>query len=177
MLALHSLLVLALLPTLPVSAQASAASSVSHSTRQLPRHPTPRTYATHTYYALELHPSTSVAAQDAAAHLGLELVEPLGELVNHYLARLAHDEHAKRGGEAGVKRSWKALRKRGEEGQAVRGLEMMAIKKRTKREWVDPLEEQFALRGDSTMSRRQDGDSTGDMTEFDFMVRSYIPQF
>lgn len=165
MLALPSLLALALLPTL-------RAADPSLETRVLPRHPTPRTYDTHAYYAVELHPSAALAAEDAAAHLGLELVEPLGELAHHYLARVAHADHARRGGEAGVKRSWKELRKRSVDGQTVRGLELMQLKKRAKREWVEPREDRFVLRGESTFGARQDAGSNGpDTTEFDFMVR------
>lgn len=171
MLALPPLLMLALLPTLRATASTIRGLDAG------PKHPVPRTYDTHSYYAIELHPAAGSSAGDAAAHLGLELVEPLGELAHHYLARLAHADHDRRGGEAGMKRSWRALRKRSAEVEAVRGLELMQLRKRTKREWVEPApHDRFALRGESMLDLRQqeapgDGLPAPNMVEFDFMVR------
>jgi len=168
MLAFPSFLVLALLPTLHATTAV-----IELEDRLLPRQPVPRSYDTHSYYSIELHPAAAGSASDAAAHLGLELVEPLGELAHHYLARLAHDDHTRRGGEAGLKRSWRALRKRSAEVEAVRGLELMRLRKRTKREWVEPMHDRFALRGESTFGVRQeagDGMPAANMAEFDFMV-------
>lgn len=50
--------------------------------------PQPRSYDTHTYYALELDPSTSPAvALQVSKSLGVELVERIGELDGHWLVR------------------------------------------------------------------------------------------
>ncbi|WWC96813.1 hypothetical protein V866_003688 [Kwoniella sp. B9012] len=53
-----------------------------------PRTPHPRSYDTHTYYALELDPSTSLSiASSISSDLGVELVEPIGELDGYWLVR------------------------------------------------------------------------------------------
>ncbi|WRT65817.1 uncharacterized protein IL334_002766 [Kwoniella shivajii] len=53
-----------------------------------PRTPQPRSYDTHTYYALELDPSTTLSLATSISHdLGVELVEPIGELDGHWLVR------------------------------------------------------------------------------------------
>ena len=50
--------------------------------------PVPRTYSTHAYYSLELAPHSSPdLAATIASSLGVEVVEPLGELQNHWLVR------------------------------------------------------------------------------------------
>jgi kexin len=55
-----------------------------------PRQPQPRTYDTHAYYTLELAPFLSIThAQDIASQLGVEVVEPLGELEGHWIVRAA----------------------------------------------------------------------------------------
>jgi kexin len=52
------------------------------------RTPQPRSYDTHSYYALELASSSSyLSADEVAQSLGVELVEPLGELKGHWLVR------------------------------------------------------------------------------------------
>nr|XP_019050524.1 kexin [Kwoniella bestiolae CBS 10118]OCF29454.1 kexin [Kwoniella bestiolae CBS 10118] len=53
-----------------------------------PRTPQPRSYDTHTYYALELDPSTSFSTASAiSSELGVELIEPIGELDGYWLVR------------------------------------------------------------------------------------------
>ncbi len=58
-----------------------------------PRTPRPRNYDTHSYYALQLSSSSSELSSastsaSAIAHaLGVELVEPLGELAGHWIVR------------------------------------------------------------------------------------------
>nr|XP_019011937.1 kexin [Kwoniella pini CBS 10737]OCF50718.1 kexin [Kwoniella pini CBS 10737] len=53
-----------------------------------PRTPQPRSYDTHTYYALELDPSaTKSAASSISNELGVELIEQIGELDGHWLVR------------------------------------------------------------------------------------------
>ncbi|WWD16394.1 hypothetical protein CI109_100820 [Kwoniella shandongensis] len=55
-----------------------------------PRIPQRRTYDTHQYYALELDPTLSPSsASSISQSLGVELVEPLGELAGHWLVRSA----------------------------------------------------------------------------------------
>ncbi|KAK8861683.1 hypothetical protein IAR55_002506 [Kwoniella newhampshirensis] len=54
----------------------------------LPRTPHPRSYDTHQYYALELDPASPPSlASSISRALGLDLVEPLGELAGHWLVR------------------------------------------------------------------------------------------
>jgi kexin len=60
----------------------------------LPRRPQPRTYDTHAYYTLELAPSlTFDNAAEVAQRLGVEVVEPLGELEGHWIVRTAGTTH------------------------------------------------------------------------------------
>lgn len=63
-----------------------------------PRRPQPRTYDTHAYYTLELSPSSSDDhAERIAEQLGVELVEPLGELEGHWILRtpgVTHDHES-----------------------------------------------------------------------------------
>lgn len=50
--------------------------------------PAKRSYDTHHYYAMEVRPSHAhIPASQAAALLGVELVEQVGELAHHYLVR------------------------------------------------------------------------------------------
>ena len=59
-----------------------------------PRRPQPRTYDTHAYYTLELSPSSSTDhAQSIAEQLGVEMVEPLGELEGHWILRTPGRTH------------------------------------------------------------------------------------
>jgi subtilisin family serine protease len=61
----------------------------------LPRRPQPRTYDTHAYYTLELAPSlTFDNAAEVAQRLGVEVVEPLGELEGHWIVRTAGTTHS-----------------------------------------------------------------------------------
>jgi kexin len=58
------------------------------------RRPQPRTYDTHAYYTLELAPSfTFDNAAEVAQRLGVEVVEPLGELEGHWIVRTAGTTH------------------------------------------------------------------------------------
>ncbi|KAH8113338.1 peptidase S8/S53 domain-containing protein, partial [Phellopilus nigrolimitatus] len=49
--------------------------------------PAKRSYETHDYYVLEHDPALGVSVQDCADALSAELVEPAGELQNHWLLR------------------------------------------------------------------------------------------
>lgn len=51
----------------------------------------PRSYDSHDYYAVHLHPRTSPS--DFAAHLGLELQSKLGDLDDHYILGLPRHEN------------------------------------------------------------------------------------
>lgn len=63
-------------------------------TANTPRRPQPRTYDTHAYYTLELSPSSSDDhAQSITEQLGVELVEPLGELDGHWILRTPGKTH------------------------------------------------------------------------------------
>lgn len=52
-----------------------------------PRRPVPREYDTHNYYAIEHNPRTGASIDDVAARLGVEIVEPLGELEDLWVVR------------------------------------------------------------------------------------------
>ena len=74
-----------LTPLLFLLVSTLVSSSQSSSTRR----PLPRSYDTHQYYTLELSStSTSSLASSVAQSLGVELVEPLGELAGHWLVRV-----------------------------------------------------------------------------------------
>lgn len=63
---------------------------VSSSTSEQPPRllPSKRSYDTHHYYALEIWPShTHISPAQAAALLGVEFIEQIGELAHHYLVR------------------------------------------------------------------------------------------
>ena len=49
--------------------------------------PAARSYATHDYYVLEHDAASGITIQEAASYLGAELVEPAGELSDHWLIR------------------------------------------------------------------------------------------
>lgn len=49
--------------------------------------PAKRTYSTHNYYVLELHPSAGESLHDCASALQVEIVEQVGELAHHWLVR------------------------------------------------------------------------------------------
>ncbi|KAH8826905.1 peptidase S8/S53 domain-containing protein [Flagelloscypha sp. PMI_526] len=54
----------------------------------------PRSYDTHSYYALEHDPRiTDASLPDVLAHLGVELVEQVGELRDHWLVRAIKPAH------------------------------------------------------------------------------------
>jgi kexin len=60
------------------------------------RQPSKRSYSTHDYYVLEHDPFLSFSPQDCADALGVELVEQVGELENHWLVRIPHNAPSKR---------------------------------------------------------------------------------
>ncbi|KAJ7085743.1 peptidase S8/S53 domain-containing protein [Mycena belliarum] len=51
-------------------------------------YPVKRSYSSHNYYVLEHDPSTGASLSDVARVLGVEVVEQVGELVNHWLVRV-----------------------------------------------------------------------------------------
>jgi kexin len=65
-----------------------AVGSVSCNYNQLRVLPAKRSYDTHHYYALEIHPSHAhITPSEAATVLGVEYIEQIGELKHHYLVR------------------------------------------------------------------------------------------
>ncbi|KZV87400.1 subtilisin-like protein [Exidia glandulosa HHB12029] len=52
-----------------------------------PRRPAPRDYGAFDYFVLEHNPDSSASRHDAVGALGLEFVEQVGELKDHWLAR------------------------------------------------------------------------------------------
>ncbi|TYJ56245.1 hypothetical protein B9479_003090 [Cryptococcus floricola] len=97
------------------------------------RTPQPRSYDTHTYYALELDPSTS--PESITESLGLELVERIGELEGHWLVRTEgatphHGSIAKRSASHDpILKRWSSL----PSGLGKRSLEPLTLRKRAKR--------------------------------------------
>nr|XP_018264864.1 kexin [Kwoniella dejecticola CBS 10117]OBR87022.1 kexin [Kwoniella dejecticola CBS 10117] len=100
-----------------------------------PRTPQPRSYDTHTYYALELDPSTSFSAASSISHeLGLELIEQIGELEGHWLVRKegSTSSHFKRSlNEDPILRRWNELSSSAVSSR--RFLNPLNVKKRSKR--------------------------------------------
>lgn len=111
----------------------------------LPKRPQPRTYDTHAYYTLELDPSLTIDnAAEVADRLGVEMVEPLGELDGHWIVRTAgtthdHELYARNLLEQAdpVVRRWKELRqdtKRSlKDSVHLRSLTPHTLKQRSKR--------------------------------------------
>lgn len=144
-----------------------ASTPISAGPSVLPRRPQPRSYDTHTYYALELHPDATHS--DAATHaqrLGVELVEPLGELAGHWLVRRfgptpatsAVTNLAKRNEDEVFKR-WDNLRRKRSLPHS-RSLQLLTTKQRAKRTAYLPREP-LSPAGAATMMQR-------DETEFLF---------
>ncbi|ORY21423.1 peptidase S8/S53 domain-containing protein [Naematelia encephala] len=111
-----------------------------------PRRPQPRSYDTHSYYSLELAPSSSPAhALSVAQALGVELVEPLGELAGHWIVRVEgstpHHLAARSAVTATtstdpVLQRWKRLRsasKRDGSSKHLRALNPLTVRQRVKR--------------------------------------------
>lgn len=152
----------------------------SFSSLRLPHHPSPRSYSTHTYYVVELDPSSSLSPKEAARRLGTQLVERVGELDNHYLVRKELNSLGKR--DEGVWERWQEgnQSKRAQGGGteaggglrgAVRGLEEMVPKMRVKRSWEEPEQRMVSRR----ISGRQDVE---DLTEINHLVSStFLPPF
>ncbi|WWC88034.1 uncharacterized protein L201_002937 [Kwoniella dendrophila CBS 6074] len=99
-----------------------------------PRTPQPRSYDTHTYYALELDPSTTYSSASLISErLGVELIEPIGELDGHWLVRKegssSYDSLVKRDlSEDPIIKRWNGLPKK-----SRRSLTPLTIKQRSKR--------------------------------------------
>ncbi|KAF6755696.1 peptidase S8/S53 domain-containing protein [Ephemerocybe angulata] len=55
--------------------------------RAQPRRPAAREYDTHSYYVVEHNSQTGVSIDDVAKSIGVEIVEPLGELDDHWVVR------------------------------------------------------------------------------------------
>jgi kexin len=116
-----------------------------------PRRPQPRTYDTHAYYTLELSPSTSrETAASIAEALGVEVVEPLGELAGHWLVRVegrTHDHQVYARSMASkqdpIVKRWKELissaakRSLGEK-RVLRSLTPLTLRQRAKRSHPPP---------------------------------------
>jgi kexin len=116
-----------------------------HTQATAPKRPQPRTYDTHAYYTLELAPSlTFDSAAEVAQRLGVEVVEPLGELEGHWIVKTAgrtHDHELYTRGlleqADPVVRRWKELRqdmKRSlKDSNHLRSLTPHTLKQRSKR--------------------------------------------
>lgn len=109
-----------------------------------PRAPIPRSYDTHSYYALELaSSSTAATALSVAESLGVELVEPIGQLDNHWLVRVpgASPKHKLSTRSSGsspsdaVVERWHALRSRSKRDakRQLRSITPLTLKQRSKR--------------------------------------------
>lgn len=130
--------------------------------------PAPRTYDTHDYFAIELDSGlypTLESATDVARALGVELVEQVGELKGHWLARSSKDQRRRlvSGYEAEsstpdhVLERWQALKKEARrhshtqhhgrrsshpdtaEASALRSIQHLPIRKRAKRSFDSSL--------------------------------------
>lgn len=109
-----------------------------------PRAPQPRSYDAHSYYALELgSSSTAATALSVAESLGVELVEPIGQLDNHWLVRvpgttpkhtLSTRSAVSSPSDAVVSR-WNALRARSKRHakRQLRSITPLTLKQRSKR--------------------------------------------
>jgi len=141
------LLSTALLPLLLLSASSSATTP----TRRTPK---PRSYDTHTYYALELPVSADGNGVDAAARaLGVEIVEQIGELEGHYLVRRTGGLEKRSAVEADpvVERFHQlqkssSLTRRSLGIPQMRGIEIMEPKQRVKRQYPPPSPQHPARR-------------------------------
>lgn len=69
------------LPLVLLVAQLATAATVTKT-------PAKRSYSTHDYYVLELGSASPASAHDCANELGVELVERVGELADHWLVRV-----------------------------------------------------------------------------------------
>ena len=107
-----------------------------------PRLPHHRSYETHTYYTLELSPASSASvAHTVAQSLGVELVEPLGELAGHWLVRIVGETlkfgHAQRSGISDpVLKRWSSLASLTNRSTAkshLRSLTPLVLRQRSKR--------------------------------------------
>ncbi|KAF9454583.1 hypothetical protein P691DRAFT_656065 [Macrolepiota fuliginosa MF-IS2] len=86
--------------------------------------PTKRSYDTHTYYVIEHIPTTSLASLDDVLQvLGVELVDSVGELANHWLVRAPKQLYgltAREEPRDGVLDTYQYLRKRAESPLSIR---------------------------------------------------------
>ena len=117
--------------------------SLPVSTNLRPRRPQPRNYDTHSYYTLELSVSSNESlAFSVAQSLGVELVEPLGELAGHWLVRTVggtpHHDHFQRSLTTDpILQRWNFVRKqfRRSIGQShLRSLTPLVLRSRAKRD-------------------------------------------
>src|SRR5690348_4602075 len=63
------------------------AAALSVHSQHTPRRPVKREYDTHNYYVVEHKPTSGITVDDVASTLGVELVEPLGELEDFWVVR------------------------------------------------------------------------------------------
>ncbi|KAI5450758.1 pheromone processing endoprotease [Naganishia albida] len=111
--------------------------------RQTIATPSPRTYDTHHYFSLETDPASSVESASAlAAHLGVQLVERIGELEGHWLVRCDKDfgtANEKRSVEQGYRdviERWQGMkRKRAHHVRGVKDVRHLPVRQRAKRQW------------------------------------------
>lgn len=68
-------------------ALAAAFSVHAQNTQHYPRRPAKREYDTHNYYIVEHKPAKGASISDVAGTLGVEVVEQLGELEDHWVVR------------------------------------------------------------------------------------------
>ena len=138
--------------------------------------PHKKTYDTHQYYALELGTTSLAYAQSIASSLGVELVERIGELEDHWLIRREgvtphHASLSKRTADLDTRdeimERWdrlKALQPRGQQKKHLKTLTPLTLRQRSKRlsprhhDFLDPRE----VHPRSYLPTRQD------LTELDF---------
>ncbi|ORX35284.1 peptidase S8/S53 domain-containing protein [Kockovaella imperatae] len=129
--------------------------------------PHARTYDTHQYYALELRSTSTPYAESIASSLGVELVEKIGELDDHWLVRrpgstVSQEDLSKRSyyEKDPILERWDHLRSltpRGQGKNALKSLQPLSLRRRAKRlpaPMVDPDARPIHL--STGMAARQD---------------------
>ncbi|EIW66475.1 kexin [Tremella mesenterica] len=104
----------------------------------LPRRPQPKSYDTHSYYTLDLHPSSSLTqAKTISSSLGVELIEPLGELPGHWIVRTPGETPSHltpRSIQDPIIKRWHSLRSNSNQSKShLRSLTPLHLKQRAKR--------------------------------------------
>lgn len=138
--------------------------------------PEPRSYASHDYYALQLDPRARDepgAAERAARQLGVELVERVGELPDHWLVRnLKHTSHKR--SEADVEgehddpilRRWRQLpldtKRHAPPTPMIRNVEKQVPRQRAKRDKIYSLWDTPELYSDPQPRRGWDDNTVSD---------------